>query len=201
MALTAANVLVAEARVLYAAVGTTLPDETSVDYADYASWTSFTELGYTTTPTSFTYSYDEFGVDVQQSTVPIKRRKTAENLSISCTLAEFSGANLAFVMDGTNVTTAAGASQKGFDQITTGGDTNLPEWLFAFEGYRPDSAGTKQPVRIFVHKATVTVNGDIPFDKGGVTQLPITINALADGSKAVGAQLLEVHIVTAPATA
>lgn len=194
------EVLVSEGNILYAPLATALPDETTVAWGAYDSWTSWTHFGYTTEPISFNYSYEEFSVDVQQSTSPLKRRKTSETMEISTTLAQFNGDVLALVTGGTNTDTAAGASQKAFSRVTGGGDTNLPEYMFAVEGYRVDDVGTKQPVRIFLYKGTITVNGDIPFDKAGVTGLPITITGLTDPDRAIGANLFEAQIVTAAAT-
>jgi hypothetical protein len=194
------SVLVAEAAVLYAPLNTALPDETTVAWNTFAGWTGWTMLGYTTQASTFSYSYDVFEVDVQQSLAPIKRRKTSETATISTALAQFEGEILALVLSGTNTNTAAGASQKGWSRVVTGGDPALDEYMFALEGWREDSGGNKQPVRIFVYRGTITVNGDIPFDKNAVTSVPVTINALADAGKSVGAQLMEIHIVTAPAS-
>lgn len=194
------NVLVSYANVLYAPVGTALPDETTVEFDDYESWSGWTLLGYTTTPTTFSYSYETFDVEVQQSASPIKSSKIGETLTVSFTLAQFEGEILALVMDGASEDTAAGAGQKAFTEVKSGGDTELTEYAFAIEGYRTDSTGTKQPVRIFVHRGSLTMNGDIAFDKGGVTQIPCQVTALADSTKPVGEQLITAHIVTGPAT-
>jgi hypothetical protein len=200
MALTEADVLISEARVLYSPVGTAKPDETTVAYDAYGSWTGWTELGYTLEPLTVAYGYDTAGVDVQQSTLPIKRRKISETMTITTTLGQLSGDNLALVLNGTNTDTAAGASQKAFSSVAFGGDTNLPEWQFAFEGYRPDSAGTKQPVRLFVHKANIAAAGDIPFDKANASGIPIEVMALEDSTQSAGERLGVMHIVTAPAS-
>lgn len=200
MALTEADVLMSEARILYSPVGTAKPDETTVGYDDYASWTSWIELGYTTEPLTIAYSYDTAGVDVQQSTLQILRRKTTEELTASTSIAQLSGDHMALVLNGTNTDTAAGASQKAFSEVAFGGDTNLPEWQFGFEGYRPDSAGTKQPVRFFIHKANISLAGDIPFDKANASALPIEIMALEDSTQSAGERLAVMHIVTAPAS-
>lgn len=198
---TADDVLVAEGRLLYSPVGTALPDETGVAYDTYASWPSGWEmLGYTTTPLTFTYGYDVFSVEVQQSASPLRQSKTTETLTMGTTLAQFDGDILALVLSGTNTDTAAGASQKAFSKVQAGGSTLLNEYQFAIESYRPDANGDKQPIRVFVFKATITASGDIPFDKAAVTGIPVTISALADSSKTVGQQLIEIHIVTAPAS-
>jgi len=186
--------------VLYAPLATSLPDETTVAFNTYASWTGWTLLGYTTTPTTFSYSYETFDVEVQQSASPIKSSKTNENLTIGFALAQFEGAILALVMDGSSNNTAASAGQKAFTEVKAGGDTELNNYMFAIEGYRTDTAGTKQPVRIFIHKGSLTMNGDIAFDKAGVTQIPCQVTALADSTKVIGEQLITVHIVTGPAT-
>lgn len=199
------DVLVTPANVLYAPVGTALPDESTVEYnADsgaYTSWTGWTLLGYTTAPTSFTYGYETFDVEVQQSAAPIKSSKTNETLTLSFTLAQFDADILALVLDGTANDTAAGPGQKAFSQVDAGGDTQLSEYMFAVEAYRTEpSTGIKQPVRIFVYRGSLSVNGDISFDKGGVTQVPCQVTALADSTKPVGSQLVSVQIITGGAT-
>jgi hypothetical protein len=198
------DVLVSYANVLYSPVGTALPDETTVawnaDSGAYTSWTGWTLLGYTSAPTTFTYAYEVFEVSVEQVAAPIKRSKTNETLTISTSLAQFDADILALVLDGTATPTAAGASQKAYDKVVAGGDTELNEYQFAFEGYRVDDAGTKQPVRLFVYRATLTQNGDTAFDKGGVTSIPIQIQALGDSTKSAGQNLVEIHVVTGPTT-
>lgn len=198
------GVLISDARLLYSPTGTALPDETTVVWNDstgaYTNWTSWTLLGYTTEPTVISYTYDVFEVDVQQSASPIKRSKTDESVTAATTLAQFEGPILELLLGGTNTTTAAGAAQKGFDSVVAGGDTSLSEYQFGIEGYRLDSANTKQPVRVFIYRGTIRQNGDIPFDKAGVTGMPIIVEGLADTSKATGAQLLNIQIVTSPAT-
>ncbi|WP_230677481.1 hypothetical protein, partial [Streptococcus pneumoniae] len=57
-----------------------------------------------------------------------------------------------------------------------------------------------QPVRVFIYRGSIRVDGNIEFAKGAGTSLPATITGLLDSSKAVGAQLMEIHVVTAPAS-
>ena len=194
------DVIVGEGNLLYAPLATALPDETSVGYGDYDSWTGWTHFGYTTEPITFNYAYDEFSVEVQQSLAPLKRRKTNESMTIATTLAQFSGDVLALVTGGTNTDTASGSGQKGFSRVVGGGTTNISEYMVAVEGYRVDSTGVQQPVRVFLYKATITASGDIPFDRAGVTGLPITITGLTDPDRAVGENLFEAQIVTAAAS-
>lgn len=196
------DVLVTAANILYAPKGTALPDETTVAWNDFDSWPSGWEhLGYTASPARTTYTYDVFELGVEQSTSPIIQRKTNERATTDIALSQFSADNLALVTDGTVTSTAAGASQKAFDKVVTGGSPNLPEYMFALEGYRPaNTGGSEQPVRIFFYRGTIRLNGSIEFAKGAGTNIPAQITALTDPTKTVGAQLMEVHIVTNPAT-
>lgn len=196
-----ASVIVSPVDVLYAPMGTALPDETTVAWRTFTGWhANWVHLGYTMTPTSMNYTYDVTEVSVEQVTSPIKRSKTNERVTFNLELAQFEGANLALILDGTNTPTAAGAGQKAFSRVVAGGSTTLNEYMFAIEGVRPDSAGTDQPFRIFVYRATIRANGDIQFAKANGTALPVIVEGLTDTTKTVGQQLLEVQIVTAPAS-
>ena len=194
------DILISEANLLYAATGATKPDETTVDYGDYDSWTGWTHIGYTGDVSNMSYAYDVFSYTPEQATSPVVKRKDNEIMRIRFNLAQFSGDHLALVTGGTATDTAAGASQKGYSKIVGGGDTDISEYAFALEGYRKDASGDKQPVRIFFHKATISADGDIPFGKASATTVPVTVEAVADTSKASGSQLFEIHVVTAPAT-
>lgn len=196
------DILVTAANILYAPKGTALPDETTVAVNDFDAWPSGWEhLGYTATPASTSYTYDVFELGVEQSTSPIIQRKTNERAVTDVALSQFNGRNLALLLDGTATTTAAGASQKAYTKVVAGGSPNLLEYMFALEGYRPaDSNGSAQPVRIFFYRGTIRVNGSIEFAKGAGTSLPAQITALVDASKPSGQGLLEIHLVTNPAT-
>lgn len=196
------DVLIGEANWLIAPLGTELPSETDVDWNDFESWAEgWTHLGYTTEPTTMNYSYESASVDVQQSTAPIKQRKTSETLTLGTTLAQFNGDLIALAMQGTNTDTPAGATQKAFSQITGGGSSNLPEHMVAVETYRIDAAGNPQPVRVFLFKATLAASGDVPFDKANAAGIPITATGLADPDRAVGQQVYQIDIVTGDVTA
>lgn len=193
------DILVAEANLLYAPVGTALPDETTVDWNSYDDWTDWVHLGYTDAVSNLTYNYEEYTYTPEQATSPLVRRKVSETLTFSFALAQFSGDHLALVTGGTAADTAAGASQKGYTLVEGGGDTDIDEYMFALEGWRK-AAGVKQPVRIFFHKAIIVANGDIPFGKQNAAIVPVQVTAVPDTNKAVGKQLFAAHIVTAAAT-
>src|ERR1044072_7646803 len=126
----ASDVLVGAANLLIAPKGTAIPDETTVPINTFGSWASgWVHLGYTQDAPTFTYNYETFEVLAQESTAPLRRSKVNETLQISTNLLQFSGAHLAYVTGGTLSQTAAGASQKAYDRIITGGATNLPEHM------------------------------------------------------------------------
>lgn len=195
------DILVTAANILYAPKGTTLPDETTVPVNDFDAWPSGWEhLGYTASPARTTYTYDVFELGVEQSTSPAIQRKTNERATTDIALSQFNGKNLALLTDGTATDTAAGASQKAYTKVVTGGSPNLKEYMFALEGYRPDANGNAQPVRVFFYRGAIRVNGSIEFAKGAGTNLPAQITVLVDSSKPAGQGLMEVHIVTGPAS-
>lgn len=195
------DVLVTAANILYAPLGTALPDETTVAANDFDAWPSgWVHLGYTATPARTTYTYNVFELSVEQSTSPIIQRKTNERAVTDIALSQFSAENLALLTDGTVTTTAAGASQKAYKKVVTGGSPSLKEYMFALEGIRPDANGNAQPIRIFFYRGTVRVNGSIEFAKGAGTNLPAQITALTDPTKTIGQQLLEAHIITSAET-
>lgn len=194
------DILVSHAALLYAPLSTALPDETSVAFNTYASWTSWTLLGYTNAPAVVTYERETLKVMTQQVLAAVREVVTSEALAIKSTLVQFDGALLAVLLRGANSNTSAGAAQKAYSEVTFGGNPQYTEYAFALEGYRVDSAGTKQPVRIFIPKAVISAVGDIPFDKAAMTGVPFEINALADATASVGANLGKIHVVTAPAS-
>jgi hypothetical protein len=197
VAFSSTDVLLTAANVLYAPMATALPDETTVAYNTLTGWAAaWVHLGYTATPAQITYSYDVTELFVEQSTAPILQRKNNERVTIDIELSQFSGTNLALLFAGTNTATAAGASQKAFSQVVSGGDPVLDEYMFALEGVRPDAAGIDQPVRVFIHRGTIRASGAIQFAKAGGTTLPAQITGLLKSSLAVGSQLMEIHIVT-----
>lgn len=195
------DVIISEADVLSAPLGSSLPSDNTVGWRAYTSFPAgWVHRGYTSTPTSFNHAYDKFEADVQQSTAPVKTRKVGESLTLSFTLAQFEPANITWVLAGTQVDTAPGASQKGYSVIEFGGDTNLTEYMLMVEGYRLSASNTKQPIRVVLYRATVTANGDMSFDKNGMTVLPVQAVGMADTNRAVGSQVGRILVVTADAT-
>lgn len=193
------DVLVGAANLLYAPRGTTKPSDSTVEVNDFASWPSgWVHLGYTDTGPNFNYAYETFEVRAQQSTAPLKRRKTSETLTITAGLLQFEAAHIALATGGTVTHTAAGSGQKEVDKITGGGEVTLDEYMFAIESTREDGAGNLQPVRLFLPRGTITQNGDTSFARDSATILPVQIAALVDDTLPVGQQLYDMRIILNP---
>lgn len=193
------DILLSPATIWNAPVGEALPDETSVAYG--AAWGgNWEQFSLTKTPVTLNRDVSTFDVFVEQTTVPLRRAITEEKITVETQLAEFMGDALALVMGGTNTVTAAGASQAGYEKVVAGGEWTLPERAWGIEGKYIDADGDEFPVRLFLYRATVKLGGELSFQKGDYVGIPIQIEALGDTSKAIGAQLIEIHRVTAAAT-
>ncbi|MGB0385864.1 MAG: hypothetical protein ACPGWR_13680 [Ardenticatenaceae bacterium] len=195
-----ADILMSGAKVYYAPVGESIPDETTVAYD--ASWGgNWVDLGYTLSPLQVSYNRSLFSLDVQQRAGKIKSWVVDESVIANTTLAEMTGANLALALNGSNTSTAAGASQKGYHDILFGGKRSITHYAAGFEGYREDSAGDLQPIRLFFFKATIVASGSIPLDKSSPTGIPITFESLVDPTATEGEGIGRWQVVHSPATA
>lgn len=193
------EILVTGARVLYAPFGTARPDETAVAYG--ASWSNWTDLGFTSSPLNISYTDSEFDVDVQQSAAPAASFRISEQLMATTRLAEFSTAVLAILLGGQNTPVSAGAGQKAYHAYGSGGQTVVPYYAFGFEGFRLDSLGNKQPLRVFFLRAQMKLSGSLVMAKNQELGIPIRIKAFIDPNEtAVGLQTMRIDYVTAPAT-
>lgn len=199
MSVTVTDIVVTSAKPFLAPVGEALPDETTVALG--ASWGgSWVDLGGTTVPITMAYSDEEKDIELEQFTGPVARFKVKEGYKFETMLAQLTPATLAKVLNGTNTSTAAGASQKAFDEIKAGGEFTLVQYAFGFEGRYRNAAGVEFPVRGFLPICTVRLNGNLQFAKSDVAGIPFQANALADTTATEGEQLFKMHRVTAVAT-
>lgn len=196
------NIILGGAKVLYAPVGEAPPDPNSVDYdADWGG--EWARVGFTKAPLVAAYDFEESDVEVEEELSPIDRMRTAENLMLETTLAELIAEYLALALSqdpDTKVTeTPSGAGQVGVEEFSFGGNPILEKWTFGFEGRYVDSSGSEFPVRLFIHKATVTINGNLEFSQksGDYPGVAIQVKALADPSQSAGEKLFKFERVTA----
>lgn len=185
---------------LYSDTGTALPDETSVGYNDYASWTSWTDFGKTNSPARIQHTKEHFFFDDQLRAYPSDIRIVSKRTMIRFSVTELTSATLALLFDGTASTTAAGAGQKGYFDVDYGSDLTTTVKQIALEGFRVDSANTQQPVRWFIYKAVINLEGDFAHNKRDSMSALVTIYPMSDTGKTIGQDVGKIQVVTAPAT-
>lgn len=197
-----ADILIGPGRLYRAPVAEANPDETTVAF-DAAWGGNWTDMGDLLEGDAVTLSINEDFTDVytEQSTSAKNSVRTRREVMLSMTLAEHSVANMAIVLDGTAAATAAGASQKGYSDIPFGDNSDVDFYKWGIEGFRKDTAGTKQPVRYFFHKGYLRLAGDVNWSKQNPTGIPIEIKVLGDSTQSAGEELGICQIVTAAATA
>ncbi len=195
-----ADILITPAVVYHAPVGEGLPDESTIAYG--TAWGgNWNALTYTKTPLTMIRDLTRAEIMVEQEIGPVKRVAVEEKISLEVELAEFDGTNLQILMEGTLVNTPPGAAQVGFDQLDAGGEFQIDEKAWGFEGRHVNSLGDVLPVRLFIHRATAVLNGNLVFGKAESTGIPIQIEALIDTAQSAGEKYFSLQIVTLVATA
>lgn len=190
------DIIVSPAKIYYAPVGETVPDETDID-AGEAWGGDWEDLGYTLEPVAINFEVETFDLTVEQEITPVRTIRTLLNAGFTTTLAELTGDNLALVMDATITPTAAGASQKAWDLIEVDAEkADVSLYAFGVEGVRVTNANVRLPVRVFFPRASITTNGEMTFAKGAGAGLPVIVRAFADDS----GKAVIIHNVTAPVT-
>jgi len=193
------DILVSGAWIWIAPEDTNIPDETTIaageDWGGAWDW-----LGLTTAPLTLNVNTTEFSVDVQQLPTPVLSSITAEDLSLATTLAELTAENLQLVFGGNITTTPAGAAQAGYVELAAGGRTQRAVKMLGFEGKTPLSNGTLVPVRWFFHRVQISLGGNMAFDKGAASGIPITVKVLSDDSQDEDEKLFLFQRITAVQT-
>ena len=180
------DILKSKAVIWVAPTGESRPDETSV--AAGGTWGgNWVKLGYTKEPLSVLYEFSEHETMVEQILGPVNRWKTDEHVTLETVLSETTGLNLDYVSggDGTNTTTtAAGASQDGYEELDVGNNPLLEKWAVGIEGIKYDDTDGALPVRVFLDKATININGELSFSQkdDDYTGVPVQIKGLANSS-------------------
>jgi len=197
------NIVHTGAVLWYAPTGESKPDETSVAYGgDWGG--NWERVGYTKAPLTVAYESEEADINVEEELPPVKRFRTSENLTVETTLAELTAAylQLAAANQDTVTETAAGASQDAYEETGLGGDAVMTEKAWGWEWRHIESDGTEQPARMFVHKGTAMINGNLEFSQKSddYPGIPIQIKGLSDTTQSAGQKLALFQRVTAEAT-
>lgn len=163
--------------VYLAVVGSTFP---KVDATPTTPWSL---LG-----TGGDLNYDENGVVVSHgeevfdftpagSTMPAKRFRTGESLLAKLTLVDLSPDVYAKAMNGASVTTvAAGVGTPGDKHFDLFRGDKVNSFAVLLKGVSP--VDNLLSMQYEVPKAYVSVNGDVTFNKGVVSALPIEIQMI-----------------------
>ena len=195
------DILIGPGRLYVAPIGESNPDETTVAFG--AAWGgNWVDLGDFVEGSGITLSIGEdvFKAYTELSTALKNAVRTRREVMVKATLAEHSVTNMAYVLDGTAATTAAGGSQKGYSDIPFGSNADIDFYKFGIEATRKDASDNNQPVRWFLHKGFFQLAGDIPYTKGGISGVPVEINIMSDGTQSTNEELGTLQIVTAAAT-
>lgn len=189
------DIVIGYAKIWYAPVGEAFPDETSVAYGASLGG-NWKYLGDTTEPATLNVDRNVFQVEIQQSNVPVKESITKQTLALKTTLAEHTITHLQLAFLGTASSTPSGSGQKPYSQLQFGGETNPAYYAWVLEALYQTSGNVNEPIRYMFWKGSLTLDGNIPFDKGAVAGIPINITVLADTSKPTGYQTGIIQIVT-----
>lgn len=195
-----ADILLTGSKVWYGPVGEAFPDETSIAWN--AAWGgNWVYAGPLAVPLTLSYSETRTDAEQQDALSSVKDWRTDERHMLRSELREVTGTGLALLMGATNTDTAAGGSQKAYSRIVGGGEAIVTQYAVGFEGWRPDSDGTRQPIRLLYYKSSFMFDRGFTKSKDGAPlSLPFMVKTFSDPSKAIGQQLFEWHIVTGPTT-
>jgi hypothetical protein len=195
-----ANIVVGPAIIYVAPYGEAVPAEGSIDLGE--AWGgNWERVGFTKTGVTALYEFERGEVEVEELLTTPKRWKTAEAMSAEVTLAELTADYLLLgVGAGTVTTEAAGAGQPANEVLNVGGLAVLDEYAVGIEGTFTNSSGVSFPIRYFLHKCNIMINGGQEFAKAGQPGIPLRIDALSDPTKPKGSQLYQYQRVTAAAT-
>lgn len=191
------DILQSPIKLWVSAVGTALPNINTI--AVGASWgAGWTDCGMTLNALSMKKSDDVADIDVEQYTFPVKEVRTKETIQLETSLAELTAANLKLALGTANTiaTVAAGASVHASDSLDFGGESQLPQYQFGFEGYVFDASNNKMPKRFFFYVCVPGIGGSLEFTKKAAAGIPLRINCLGDTTKTSGAQIGKAQLVT-----
>jgi hypothetical protein len=194
-----ANIIKSKAVLWYAPEGESLPDETTIG-AGVAWGGNWARLGYTNAPLTLLYEDERMAIEVQELLAELDEWRTKEAGSLETVLSELTADYLSLLTDGTPSTTAAGASQVGYEELDIGGEGRVEVYAVGIEGIRYDSSDNALPIRFFAPRATFKKNGNLEFSQRTDTyvNVPIMIKALGDPDNS--GRLFKTQRVTAPAT-
>ena len=165
-----------------------------------AAWGgNWKRVGFTKEPTKLAYEDENHEIEVEEFLAAVGRKKIGEKAMIETVLSELAGEYAQYAMDGTLTTTAAGAGQKGYEQLLVGNDSEKTVYTIGFEGVRYNSTGVALPIRFGFYRCTLRLNGELQFSKRDDDHTGIPLQAMALANTSTG-RVVWIQRVTAPAT-
>lgn len=196
-----ANILKSKAVMWVAPEGETLPDETDIDAAE--DWGgNWERIGYTQSALTLILSDERSEITVEEVLAPIDEWRTSMAATMETSMAELTADYLAWLFGGTVSTTAAGASQKGYEELDIGDQNRITKYAIGFEGIRYDESDNALPVRVFMRRATLKLNGNLEFSQktDSYTNVPIQVKGFAPDPDSDDSAPVRFQRVTAPAS-
>lgn len=178
------NIIKSGATIWYAAFDDTsveaLPDETSVEYN--GAWGgNWAKIAYTAEPVKLLKTDERMQITTEEFLTELDEFRIAFMGEFTTILSEVTADIYAILFGGTVSTTAAGAGQKGYEEINIDPTALVAKYTFGLEGFR-SVAGVQQPVRWWLPKATIVINGESEYSQktDSYWQLPVKIKVLKD---------------------
>lgn len=150
----------------------------------------WTPLGYTDAGIKLAYNPTYKDVTVDEEMSPIDDLMTAEQLVISCSLAEVTLYNLARVISTATapVAVAAGPAAAGTLTFQLGGQQNTVKYAYLLIGNGPQGF----PRMVNVYRAVATSKPDATYKRGEKIMIPVEFTSLAYANNPVGNRLYQV---------
>jgi len=192
------NILKSGAITWLAPEGEAFPDETTV--AAGADWGgNWERIGFTKEPLTLAYEDEEHNIEVEEFLAAVGRNTIGEKAMMETVLSELIGDYLKYALEGALTTTAAGASQKGFQELLVGNDSRRTVYAIGFEAIKYNSTGVALPQRYGFWRCTLRLNGELKFSRRDDDHTGIPLQAKALANTTTG-RLIWTNLVTAPAT-
>ena len=156
------DIIIAPATLLTAPVGTALPNANMIQVG--GNWPAgWVKVGLTTAPISVNYMQDLIQIEIEQTGLVVRGQTAKEALTVETTLAELTGANLNYLVDGTLTTAAATVSLRGEEVVEAGGSFEVSERAWGFEGLFKQDGSIALPVRFSASARPLFLKSSLAF--------------------------------------
>lgn len=178
----AGNLLIASS------VGQALPADT-VAAGQFGSWTSWTHLGYTQgVQANIGAEFKE--VEVDQSTMSVRRYLTKQSVTVEATLAEATLANLKYALGYGTLSTSGSTAV-----LQLGDNPALTEYSLAMEGQSPNANAAFRRAQLY--RVTPTSDIELVMSREDQTLWKVKFEALLYTAGSAGNNVMQVRDYTA----